>query len=273
MPEAKPKQTTNTLEAARVDSGLLLARITPQGRVLMQGLHSSFVDLARLAAHLASFDFDGYILALEPDDSVCAIALVFEGHLVTASALNDGHTLWGDGALIELAQRFASGATLEVCSLERDLIHSVAGVSERVWRVQPGDNFSGVRGLGDGRVALYHDGNVIANLKANYRETGAFPAPLRPAHLTLPRVIGAWATERYGFTLRGRDAVNPITDHYNRARAAYGKPALEVLGQLGRGKTPLEVAQTLEKDIAGLEALVETFVREGLLHRRRDPDM
>jgi hypothetical protein len=273
MAETKAKQVATTLESARADSGLLLARVTPQGRVLMRGLHASFVELPKLAAHLAGFDFDGYILALEPDDSVCAMALLFEGNLVCASALNDGHTLWGDGALIELAQRFAAGAVLEVSALERDLIHTVSGVSERVWRVQPGDNFSGIRGLGDGRVALYHDGSVLAHIKANYRETGAFPAPLRPAHLTLPRVIGAWATERYGFTLRGRDAVNPITDHYNRARAAYGKPALEVLGQLGRGKTPLEVAQTLEKDIAGLEGMVETFVREGLLHRRRDPDM
>ena len=148
MAETKAKQVASTLESARGDSALLLARVTPQGRVLMQGLHASFVELTKLAAHLAGFDFDGYILALEPDDSVCAMALLFEGNLVCASALNDGHTLWGDGALIELAQRFAAGAALEVCALDRALIHAVCGVSDRVWRVQPGDNFSGVRGLG-----------------------------------------------------------------------------------------------------------------------------
>ncbi|NJK45557.1 MAG: hypothetical protein HC933_15935 [Pleurocapsa sp. SU_196_0] len=116
-------------------------------------------------------------------------------------------------------------------------------MQERAWKVQPGMGSRGFAGLNNGFAALHFEGRSLGRIHTGTRESGSYPAPLRPTRLTLPRIIGAWASERYTFTLRGRDAVNPITDQYNRARATHGKPNVDVLAQLGRGKTPLEVAQ------------------------------
>lgn len=261
------KLNTSAFEGA----DLLLGRATPIGEPRITGLTSGFADLSGLTKHLEAEDVDGYLSLMHPDGPLEAMALVMEGGLVGANALSDGGPVWGDAALHLLAHRFAQGGTLGFFSLERTLVHALSALGQRVLKVQPGDYFTGVRAHGDGKISLIVEGAVIARLDAGLRENGTYPASLRPARLVLPRVLGAWATERYAFTLRGRDAVNPITDQYNRARAAHGKMALELLARLGRGQTPLESAASLERDVTEFESLVETFLREGWLRRRQDP--
>ncbi len=270
MSAAKPSPLTS-LERAYPDAELPLVRVLPDGERVMRGLHGSFVALDRLCTHLETLELDG-ALTMHLEGNLVAVALLFEGHLVNANAVKTSEQLWGDPALLELTLAFTSGGIAEVIRLGRPVVHALSGVQERAWKVQPGEGFTGTRGLNNGFTSLHFDGAALGKIYTGTRESGAYPAPLRPVVLTLPRIIGAWASERYTFTLRGRDAVNPITDQYNRARATHGKPNVEVLAQLGRGKTPLEVAQTLERDVAGLEGVIEAFLREGLLIRRRDPD-
>jgi hypothetical protein len=253
------------LERAYGKTTLPLLAALPNGERVITGLRSAFAELAKLCTTLEREDFDG---ALVLEDTV---ALLFEGRIVNSCALRDEDVLWGDPALMEFSKRFTSGAVLEVVQLPRTVTHALSGLQERPWRVQPSEGFTGARATGNGWLALYTDGEAFGRVQIGTRENGTYPAPLRPKELILPRVIGAWASDRYTLTLRGRDAVNPITDTYNRARAAHGKPALEVLTLLGRGKTPLEIATTLDKDPTSLEPVVEVFIREGLLIRRPDP--
>jgi hypothetical protein len=131
--------------------------------------------------------------------------------------------------------------------------------------------FNGLRVTEDGRATLEQGGSVVARLLVPGVTAGTFPSPVPLQRLNLPKSVGAWATARYALTLRGRDAVNPITDHYNRLRGTYGKPSLEVLAQLGRGKTPFEVAGHLALELGEIEVIVTAFIREGLLRRREDP--
>jgi hypothetical protein len=77
---------------------------------------------------------------------------------------------------------------------------------------------------------------------------------------------------QYGFTLRGRDAANPVTDHYNRFRAAYGKSAVEILAELGRGKSPYEIAGIYNRDVKEIYNLVKHFIEAGFLHPRKTID-
>jgi hypothetical protein len=251
-------------DRAYPEATLPLLGALPLGERVWQGLHASFAELPKLCLHLDKTAFDGALVLPE------AVALVFEGKIVNACALRGEDVLWGDPALLELSRRYSVGAPLEGLILERAVTHALSGLQDRPWRVNPTDGFTGARVSG-GYMVFLQDGNTLGRVQIGGRENGAYPAALRPKPLTLPRVIGAWAADRYVLTLRGRDAVNPITDTYNRARAAHGKPALEVLTLLGRGKTPLEVATTLEKDAGGFEAMVEIFIREGLLSRRPDP--
>lgn len=253
-------------DGAYPEAILPLQNALPIGERLWQGLHSSFAELPKLCMHLDKIVFDGALVLHG------AAALVFEGKIVNACAMREEEILWGDPALLEFSRRYSAGSTLEGLVLERPVVHALSGLQDRPWRVNPTDGFTGARVSG-GYMIFLQDGNSLGRVQIGGRESGAYPAALRPKPLTLPRVIGAWAADRYALTLRGRDAVNPITDTYNRARAAHGKPALEVLTLLGRGKTPLEIAMVLEKDASGFEAMVEIFIREGLLSRRPDPTM
>lgn len=247
------------------DTTLPILNAVPVAERLLHGLDSSFAELPKLCAYLEKRGFDG---ALILDN---AVALLFEGKIINACAARAEELLWSDMALLEFSRRYSQGALLEAVMLERRVAHALSGLQDRPWRVQPSDGFTGARAMGNGYLAFLQDGEAFGRVQIGNRETGAYPAAARPKPLTLPRVIGAWAADRYLLTLRGRDAVNPITDTYNRARAAHGKPALEVLTLLGRGKTPLEIATILERDPALLESVVEIFIREGLLSRRPDP--
>ena len=268
-PPAKPTPP-DLLERAYPLAALPLARLLPSGAYPQRGLQHSFAALDRLCVHLEATAHDGALVLLEGAD-VCSVALVFEGHLVSANALRSDEVVWSDVALLALTQGFMGTGILEVLRLERGVVHALSGVQEKAWKVQGGEDFTGVRSTGNGFATLHFDGAALGRIQTGAKDSGSFPAPLRPARLSLPRIVGAWASERYVFSLRGRDSVNPITDQYNRARATHGKPNVEVLAQLGRGKTPLEVAQTLERDVAGLEGIIEAFLREGLLTQRRDP--
>ena len=270
MPPPAKSTPPNLLERAYPLAALPLARLLPSGAYPQRGLQHTFAALDRLCVHLEATSHDGALVLLE-DAQVYAVALVFEGHLVSANALRNDEVVWGDAALLALTQGFMGAGVLDVLQLERGVVHALSGVQEKAWKVQGGEDFTGVRSGGNGFATLHFDGAVLGRIQSGTKESGSFPAPLRPARLSLPRIVGAWASERYVFSLRGRDSVNPITDQYNRARATHGKPNVEVLAQLGRGKTPLEVALTLERDVAGLEGIIEAFLREGLLTQRRDP--
>ncbi|MFN3267298.1 MAG: hypothetical protein ACK41E_10735, partial [Deinococcales bacterium] len=213
------------LDRAFPGSTLPLQNALPLGERLWQGLHSSFAELPKLCLYLDKLAFDGALLL--PG----GVALVLEGKIVNACAAREEEILWGDAALLEFSRCYSAGSLLEGLVLERPIVHALSGLQDRPWRVNPTDGFTGAR-VSAGYMIFLQDGNALGRVQTGGRETGAYPAALRPKPLTLPRVIGAWASDRYALTLRGRDAVNPITDTYNRARAAHGKPALEVLALL-----------------------------------------
>jgi hypothetical protein len=262
------------LECAFPDSRLQLARVTPRGALVMSGIAAAFADLERLASELERMSFCGSI-ALADSDGVLGFALLLEGRFVSACALESragesGGGVWGNAALASFPLHFEGGAILEARRMDAPLVQALAGFGLRAARASDGP-FTGLRVTEDGRATLEHSGSLVARLLVPGVTAGTYPSPVPMQRLNLPKSVGAWATARYALTLRGRDAVNPITDHYNRLRGTYGKPSLEVLAQLGRGKTPFEVAGHLALELAEIEVVVTAFIREGLLRRREDP--
>ena len=257
------------LECAFPDSRLQLARVTPRGALVISGVAAAFADLERLAAELERMSFCGSV-ALADADGVLGFALLLEGRCVSACSLESGGGVWGNAALASFPLHFEGGAILEARRIDAPLVQSLAGFGLRAARASDGP-FTGLRVTEDGRATLEHGGSAVARLLVPGVTAGTYPSPVPMQRLNLPKSVGAWATARYALTLRGRDAVNPITDHYNRLRGTYGKPSLEVLAQLGRGKTPFEVAGHLALELAEVAVTVTAFMREGLLRRREDP--
>ncbi len=257
--------------SAYLNATLLMGRIVPRGQTIMAGLHASFADLHRLAEHLRIEHESGFMAALQPNGQPASMALIYEGKIIAASAEVRTASLWGQAALVEFTQQYSEGAPVEMQRLPAEIIFALSGLAEKPWRVNPGEGFSGVRAMGQSDVSLLIDGKERMVIDAKYGELGVFPAAQRTTSLTLPKVIGPWAHHRYALTLRGRDAINPITDPHARLRATHGKLAMDVLMRLGRGQTPIEAANSLDKEVSQLEPMVEAFLGEGLLQRRPDP--
>ncbi|HEX2865230.1 MAG TPA: hypothetical protein VHN99_11725 [Deinococcales bacterium] len=249
--------------AAYPGGQLLLSSLTPRGLRRAAGLRAAFCDLRQLRDHLRREAFDGYLSLLDDDGQPDALVVFFEGRAVNAAAALGQGTAWGRAALGELARRYANGQSLDVYDLDRAIAHPLAGISERPWRSTPPENFTGARLTADG-VELWHAGEPVAFVNAKHLEPGLYPAPLRPPELEWPRAVGPWASSVYSPTLRGRDALNPITDANQRLRAASpeGPAVLRLLLEMG---TPARVAERLGRDVLDLEGLVSAFVRDGLV--------
>jgi hypothetical protein len=263
------------LECAFPDSRLQLARVTPRGALFVSGARAVFTDLERLSLELERLSFSGSLALCNTDhsdgaDGVVGFALLLEGRFVSACALELSGGVWGNTALALFPMLYEAGATLEARRIDAPLVQGLTGFGLRPARASDGP-FTGLRVSEDGRATLEQAGSLMARLLVPGVTAGTYPSPVPMQRLNMPRSVGAWATARYALTLRGRDAVNPITDQYNRLRGTYGKPSLEVLSQLGRGKTPSEVAAQLELDLSEIEVVVTAFLREGLLRRREDP--
>lgn len=102
--------------------------------------------------------------------------------------------------------------------------------------------------------------------------SGAYAACEAPPELTLPDVgtQAQWLTRRYQLTLRGKDALNPMTDTAMQFVSDYGEEGRLLLAQL-RDTVAMETIQSrlaMEHEI--LRNLIERMELEGLLRRVDD---
>uniref|UniRef100_UPI002582A32A hypothetical protein n=1 Tax=uncultured Deinococcus sp. TaxID=158789 RepID=UPI002582A32A len=189
-----------------------------------------------------------------------AYVLVYEGRTVAAAAVNAS----GEQALGELLGLYQEGAALSAHPLPATYAHILSGVGSRTWKFNLTPDFTGLHAQPGGAL-LYSRGEVVATLPATLPYEGAFPAPLRPQTLILPRSLAGWAHHTYGLTLRGRDAVNPITDIFLNFRTQYGAPGIELMRAAAQGLTPAEYAMRSDAALHDLEPLLQEFLKAGYL--------
>lgn len=95
--------------------------------------------------------------------------------------------------------------------------------------------------------------------------TTLFAACRRAVSLVLPSEPHGWEGRRYSLTLRGRDALNPLTELAMRFRGEFGRAGQETLEQF-RGDVSVETAATaLSLELAELKPTVERLHTEGFL--------
>jgi hypothetical protein len=235
-----------------------LARFLPQSEPTFQGLHSAFCDLHAFLKYLHGLGWHGYLFAGLGDQA--AYVLVYEGRTVAAAAVNAS----GEQALGELLGLYQEGAALSAHPLPATYAHVLSGVGSRAWKFNLTPDFTGLHARPGGAV-LYERGEVVATIPVTLPYEGAFPAPLRPQTLILPRSLAGWAHHAYGLTLRGRDAVNPITDIFLNFRAQYGAPGIELMRAAAQGLTPAEYAMRSDVALHDLEPLLQDFLKAGYL--------
>ncbi|MFD1730253.1 hypothetical protein ACFSC4_02665 [Deinococcus malanensis] len=105
----------------------------------------------------------------------------------------------------------------------------LSGVGSRAWKFNLTEDFTGLHARPTGAI-FYARGEIVATMAATLPYEGAFPAPLRPQTLILPRSLAGWAHHHYTLTLRGRDALNAITGVHQNFRAQHGQGVLPFSG-------------------------------------------
>ncbi|THF69445.1 hypothetical protein E7T06_12065 [Deinococcus sp. Arct2-2] len=237
-------------------AGPFLARFLPYSPPTHAGLNQQFCDLHAFLKYLHEAAWYGYLHASLGDQN--AYVLLFEGRTVTAAAAS----ATGEQALGELLNLYEQGAALSAHPLPPVLAHVLSGIGNRAWKFNLTEDFTGLHARPTGAI-FYARGEIVATLPATLPYEGAFPAPLRPQTLILPRSLAGWAHHQYTLTLRGRDSMNAITSVYQQFRTQYGLTGIAFLRALGETLTPAEYAMRSDVALHDLEPLVQEFIKTG----------
>ena len=255
-------QEVPTLQPMFPGAAPFLARFLPLSAPLQLGLSSRFCDLHAFLKYLHELSWYGYLHVSVGDLST--YALVYEGRVVAAAAVN----ATGEQALGELLSLYEQGATMATYPLPPTYAHVLSGVGSRAWKFDLTGDFTGLYVHPDGAL-FYSRGEVVAAMPAGLPYEGAFPAPLRPQTLILPRSFAGWAHRIYVPTLRGRDANNPITSVYHGFREKYGPAGAQLIRALGEGQTPAEYAARADVALHDLEPLLQELTQGGYLKEQQ----
>ena len=235
-----------------------LARFLPAVTPSHVGIQTGFCNLHDFLRFLHDQDWYGFLHAGLGEQA--AYVLVFEGRTVAAAGLSST----GEQALGELLHLYDQGAPLSAYPLGKTLAHILSGVGSRAWKFNLTDDFTGLHAR-PGEAVFYDGGQIVATMPAGLPYEGAFPAPLRPQTLILPRSLAGWAHHGYVVTLRGRDAVNAITTGHQTFRARYGASGLSFQKALVDGLTPAEYALRHDVALHDLEAQLKELIAAGYL--------
>lgn len=135
------------------------------------------------------------------------------------------------------------------------------------------DAFDGLE-LTPGGVRYYRAGTPYLQLThphpspASARpSSGLYTVCHRPPVLILPTEPPGWEQQRYQLTLRGRDALNPMTELAMRFRSDFGPVGQRTLEHFRTELSLEEAAETLGLDLSELRRTVEHLEGESFIRR------
>lgn len=243
-------------------------------------------DVKPLLAKLAQVNWHGALLGRS--ELGAAVAVLLDGRVVAASGRRSNAGLERQDAL-RLLQRLAhenEPDALHLVPLEPRSAAAVAGYA--LGRAYEGDHqhHTGIEAGPDG-VTFYHRGEAYLHLTAAPhgaaspadasaedelpQRYAALDEPAAPA-VPLPDEPPGWEAQHYVLTLRGRDALNPMTELWMQFRTTYGAPGQRLLEVLADGAALETVATALDTPLEELRPWLQKLETEGMVRvgtRRR----
>lgn len=245
-------------------------------------LSTAETDLRALTARLGRDGFGGALVLGAP--GVCGLLLFQAGQLAGAVLEDDTGLSRGDAALRALSGGAEGRAELTLHALPGGVVADVlglilglqleglTGVPDSVQSSVP-DGFSGLE-LSPAGARYYAAGSpylFIPRPDGAPVTTGLFAPSLRTPPLSLPSEPHGWERRSYSLTLRGRDALNPLTELSMRFRGEFGRAGQRALEQF-RTEGSVEAAATaLSLELGDLKPTVERLHTEGFLRPTGDP--
>lgn len=227
------------------------------------------LDLASLFGELREAGFGGCLwLAAR---AASGLVLFDEGRAALAVFEEDGYVRERAEALRALRRCHIgeSEAELRLRALHPFFLRALLGMASGN-AAPAGARLSGLE-VGEDGYRYLKEGEPLLRVRAELRGAGVRYAALAALpelpELQLPDEPPGWERQRYQLTLRGRDALNPMTEVALEFRRSFGREGRRLLEQLERGTTLEVVAQVLALELSELKPWLGRLEQEGLVRR------
>lgn len=278
----QPHESTNLpqLESRFPTSSLQVCRALPDMSSSARFM-PDVLELKKLLAHLEGEGFSGGLVIETAQER--ALVLILDGNIASAQYEIGMAARHGIDALRGF-QRLSSSRTtaqIELRPLPAMIVRSLLGFAlNLVIQQGTGDlppqniskdtlpkDFSGLD-VTDTGYTFYQHGQAYLHLVLEpVGDTGRYAAAEQTPVLQLPDEPPGWEHQRYALTLRGRDALNPMTDLAMEFRSTYGQKGQYLLQQLGKQISAEEVAHLLKLELGELKGWLERLEADGLIHQ------
>jgi hypothetical protein len=232
-----------------------------------QALVPGATDLKALLPKLRAAKWSGVLLG--EHETTAALAVLVEGRVATARANRSGATIERIDAL-RVLQRLAleaESSSLTLVPLEARTAGALAGfILDHTF---PGESaaHTGIRTDERGYTYVLR-GEPYLTVTGGVAGTAQAYAALKEGEvpdLHLPDEPPGWETQRYVLTLRGRDALNPMTELWMRFRSTHGTEGQRLLEVLAEGATIEHVSGAMEAELEELRPWLKRLEDEGLV--------
>lgn len=245
-----------------------------------QALPSAVIDLRALVANMRAERTSGALtVQFDPEagfneagnEQQTGIALFHQGRIGAAYFEKSSH-VWERSDALRAIFRYSleSGRPpMLLHRLDPDLVRSLLGLAlER--RMGSGDpsSFTGIS-AGEGGYTFYCQGQAYLHVTAELLgASGRFGQLESVPDLELPDDPPGWERRRFDLTLRGRDALNPMTELSMEFSSNYGQSGKRVLESVRHGHSIEDTAARLELDLQELKPWLERLEADGLIRQR-----
>ena len=240
-------------------------------------LPPALVDLRLLLERLRATAFNGS-LSFQAEDRG-ATALFLQGRIGAAAAERGGYVHEGQDAMrmLQRAGLDVEGAPLELDALDPVVVRSLLGLAlgRSAANAEP-STFSGLaleaqgpRFVRNGQPYLQIDAHAAGDAGGPATRFALLEDDLAMPDLHLPDEPPGWEQQRYALTLRGQDALNPMTELSMHFRTTFGRSGQKVLEALGRGMTLEQASELLHLDLQELKPWLKRLEDDGLLRSER----
>ncbi len=116
--------------------------------------------------------------------------------------------------------------------------------------------------------AFFKDGRVLLRTAAELiGDVGYYPNLTNPRTLSMPDEPPGWEQRAYILTLRGKDALNAITELAMQFQQTFGDEGKVILNRVARDKTPAVLAATLNLSLTELKRYLDRLEHEGFIRQ------
>lgn len=223
-------------------------------------------DLASLLTQLRKDAFNG---CLTLETNLAQGLILFQGGKISAAFSEEDDEVRNAVDALRVLRRIYTQeerAELYLRTLSPFFVSCLLGIALQQ-SVETGAGFTGLESSEEG-YTFFEQGQAVLRVDAELRgNSGRYTQLEIPPELSLPDEPPGWEQQRYGLTLRGKDALNPMTELSLEFRELFGTIGKHVLEDLKKGASLDAVAQHVNLELGDFKTYLDKLEQEGLIQQ------